>query len=383
MRREEKCYLPTPEQDLLIRFILSPDSESLPYWEQWKLSVHFDDTDYASLLMLPLAYKKLLRLGASEPLLKRIKGIYRFFWVQNQKILQLAKNAIPLLEQEGISSLVMKGACLALEYYPDPGTRPMGDLDLLIPEDKVVTALQLLRKHGWFSQSYYKKLFIPSQHAVQVQSPQKGEMDLHWHLFRIRCNSNSDQPFWDQAVPFNVLGAKTKTLSTSDHLFHICVHGSVWVSDQTPLRLITDAYYLFKKGPIDPDRIVFLAKKLELSWHVAECLQFLKDSYDLPVPPELLDRLYQITISSEGKKEFLCNTQSYGFMGEIPSIWYRYLVQNQQKTWVGCAFRFPFYLRDFYGFKSLFSFTRYLFNKGWQKYRGRNQRLPAKPLPAG
>src|SRR5262249_35200575 len=48
------------------------------------------------------------------------------------------------LSAEGLSALLVKGAALAIETYPDPAARPMGDVDLLVrraDRDRVVAAL--------------------------------------------------------------------------------------------------------------------------------------------------------------------------------------------------------------------------------------------------
>jgi hypothetical protein len=52
------------------------------------------------------------------------------------------------LAEAGLRPLVLKGAALA-DRYPEPGLRPMDDIDLLFPKDQQSEAIEVLRKCGW------------------------------------------------------------------------------------------------------------------------------------------------------------------------------------------------------------------------------------------
>lgn len=50
----------------------------------------------------------------------------------NMKKLDIAARLFDLFEEEGIRSVGLRGLTLAHSYYPDPGLRPMKDLDILV-----------------------------------------------------------------------------------------------------------------------------------------------------------------------------------------------------------------------------------------------------------
>ena len=53
-----------------------------------------------------------------------------------------------LLGAAGVGSIALKGAFLAYHAYPDPALRPMRDLDILVPQDRLVEAWDCLLAAG-------------------------------------------------------------------------------------------------------------------------------------------------------------------------------------------------------------------------------------------
>ncbi len=62
-----------------------------------------------------------------------VSAAYRDTVFRNTLRLDSLARVITAFEGAGIAPIVFKGAVLAAEYYPDPGCRPMGDIDILIP----------------------------------------------------------------------------------------------------------------------------------------------------------------------------------------------------------------------------------------------------------
>jgi len=59
------------------------------------------------------------------------------------------EEVIGLLNAEGISPTLLKGASFATRYYPAPHLRIMGDIDLLLPPDAIGVAEQILLHDGF------------------------------------------------------------------------------------------------------------------------------------------------------------------------------------------------------------------------------------------
>lgn len=130
--------------------------------------------------VLPILYEELCEKWQEEPLnpadKKRIENISRTTAKQSYRLLFLTRYLVRILEGSGVPVLVLKG-CGAAALYPVPEMRKSGDVDLLIPEDKLEIAAELLAK----DQFQVKK----SQHAnhhLECRSRDGIDVELHTML---------------------------------------------------------------------------------------------------------------------------------------------------------------------------------------------------------
>lgn len=110
----------------------------------------------------PLLAKHLLESGSIYP-----AWVKRSLHVVLERHQQLAEartrvllEVLDLFRQEGIPFLVLKGGALAYTIYPDPSSRPMRDIDLLLSRHEVDRAHDLLKAHGFRQE----KAVIPKDH---------------------------------------------------------------------------------------------------------------------------------------------------------------------------------------------------------------------------
>lgn len=139
----------------------------------------------------------------------------------------------------GISARVLKGLPLAKTIYGDLSLRTAGDLDLLIDQDALDAADQILREDG-YQGLFDLRRFSPRQNAfyrahwkdLAYFNPDTGaDIDLHWRCFRNReapgsalCVSGLEE-----TVSFGSF--HVKTLARTEDLLYLCVHGTFdgWV----------------------------------------------------------------------------------------------------------------------------------------------------------
>lgn len=87
---------------------------------------------------------------------KAVPGEYSVAWkqasLQSQarfmQILHAQTKLVQLLEQTGIPLVILKGTAAAM-YYPEPMLRTMGDVDVLVPQDRFLEAKELMRENGY------------------------------------------------------------------------------------------------------------------------------------------------------------------------------------------------------------------------------------------
>jgi hypothetical protein len=99
----------------------------------------------------PLLYFHLKAAGVHIPLRakRQLQGLTVRHRAANQVRLRLLHNILEAYQSAGIPALVLKGAALSQLVYPEPGLRPMSDLDLLVLPSQARRAQQVLADLGF------------------------------------------------------------------------------------------------------------------------------------------------------------------------------------------------------------------------------------------
>jgi hypothetical protein len=226
--------------------------------------------------------------------------------------------------------MVLKGAALAILHYKDFGLRPMNDFDVMIPVEQISRAIDLMKKLGWnpmprspetVTESY---LSIVNSHGFVHKAGR--ECDLHWHLFPECCQPDADVDFWERSIPLEIHGVSTRSLSPTDHLLHICIHGAEW-NPIPPLRWVADAIMIMGSSSIDWDGLVARSRARHLTLPLRDTLNYLHRQLSAAVPPNTLRALNEMPTSRMERAEYKYKTQNYEAktLGYLPVLWFRYL----------------------------------------------------------
>ncbi|MEQ1839385.1 MAG: nucleotidyltransferase family protein, partial [Verrucomicrobiales bacterium] len=235
------CW-PTPSQTLLLRAALLEPAPALSAWEEWNHRDDFEAVDSGSFRLLGLVYRNLARAGTSHPLIPRLHGVYRRFWTANQLILGRNAKLLSTFAEAGIPTMLTKGAALLVSAYRDYGTRPMDDLDLMVPHTHAVRAMELLEAQGWESEFLNARELPESLHACHFRHDGLGLIDLHWQLFHVATPDDLKSLVWRDAVSCSLNGHDTLTPNFSDQFLHACEHG-VRYNIVPPFRWLADCFF--------------------------------------------------------------------------------------------------------------------------------------------
>ena len=349
----------TASQELLLRASILKTQDAISAWNAFKESVDIDSIDPASLRMLPLLYRNLLFHRVEDQEMDRLKGVYRLTWYKNQMLFYRMQSVLNLFHEAGIRTMILKGAALSLLYYQDRGVRPMADFDVMVRTEDLQPAIDILEKSGWkaLDNKPLNALTQKVRHAHGFSDNTQNQFDLHWHLLPEFCTDDSDKDFWDKAVTLNFDGVPTATLSHTDHLFHILMHGAEWNKVST-LRWVADAAVIMDKarGSIDWQRLAGLARALSLSLAVKSNLRYLSGLLNCAVPQELMREIEAIPVSRLEERAYQAKLHSYGFMGILRADYLRYLIYARPDS--GRAFSdtpaaFLRFLKYYWGKESL------------------------------
>jgi hypothetical protein len=330
-------YWPTEEQTLLLRAGLLSGDAALAAWQRVAPRLHVARLDQASQRLLPLVHANLRRQGVPAQRLAEIAESYRTAWLWNQRLFQHAAELVAALEQRGIRSIVLKGLGVIMTSYRDIGSRPMADLDLLVPAAQTGPAAEVLRRSGWTPRRALTPAFMSVQHAAPFDGDHGDECDLHWRVFEEPGDPAVDDEWWAASTTVEFQGARLGVLCPADQLLHACVHGAKWAP--TPgIRWVADAFMLVRAGQIDWPRFVAQVRARRFTLRARETLCYLSTAMGAAIPEETLGQLSRLPSSSLEHFEHWVKDRERGVLGEFPIYWCHYLRTQPGGLWRPMAF---------------------------------------------
>jgi hypothetical protein len=200
--------------------------------------------------LAPLVKHHLTRVGAAVPTAVR-QGLLALAFAHQQvnrvKFTVLGE-ILDALNAAGIRVVVLKGAALAHLLYPDPGMRPLGDLDLLVDADKAARAQSTLALLGFtapLTGAGTGPRTRRHHHLPIATKPCDGHevrVEIHTDaLTEDTPGSLTTERVSAPLQPFAIGGHRGLAFGHSDMLFHLCRHAAqpaaggrlrlIWVAD--------------------------------------------------------------------------------------------------------------------------------------------------------
>ena len=286
LTRDLGVVWPSPEQDRVLQAIFAPPEQALAAFAAWRGELDIaHDFDRAVMRLLPLLYLRMLELGQQDPLMGRLKGVYRRAWSDTQAMFHGTAPALAALRAAGIDTMLLKGAPMVLFHYRNHGSRPMADLDIAVCFTDAEAAFRALAGAGWQAQTPITRDDLAFRHARPFRGPGGHEIDLHWHmLFETVC-ADADALFWHHVQPATLRDVATTCLTPTLTLLHTLAHG-LRPNTETPVRWIADALTLLRDptAPIDWPLFCQTAAALGLSYRMLLGLAYLRDHYGQDIP---------------------------------------------------------------------------------------------------
>jgi Uncharacterised nucleotidyltransferase len=341
---------PTAEQLLVLHAALDPAAAAATAWRRWRAAVEFDEVDHGSTRLLPLVYRNLGADAFDAEVAGRLKGLYRRSWSHNQLIFKRAAEAIAVLADAGIETLVTKGASLALLSYGDVGVRPMDDVDVLVPLERTTEAIEVLSAAGWQPDHADPAAWTRVHHSLGFAGPDRGEVDLHWFSL---WQPASDAPLWAASVPLALAGATTRAPCPTDQLLLACVHGTPW-SPLPPFRWIADAVTVIRSAgeQLDWKRLVAEAERRRVTVASAAALDYLNEEFGVAVPAGVLAGLRAAPATRHERAAFRAACQPDSPLRTLRMAWDRYRRLRDLATGAPPPGSFVDFARRFWGLES-------------------------------
>jgi hypothetical protein len=286
---------------MLLRACLWEGQAALGAWAEWRhREPDLDTIEPGSYRLLPLLYRN---LGpdqlVDDPDAARLKGVYRRSWAANQLGLRAGRRAIEALHAAGLEALVLKGAALLGSAYDDPGARPMGDVDLAVPPERIGEAVRLLGEAGFAASEDDPEGLLSVRHSLALHDADGQEVDLHRGML---WRPGLDTEFWQGSIEANVGGVRVRILNPADQLLHVCAHGAAW-SPVPPIRWAADAFKVIEAAAeVDWERLLAMARRGRFTLPLADALACLAGDLKAAVPEGVLRQLSQAPASARERR---------------------------------------------------------------------------------
>lgn len=302
-------WLPTIEQELLLKAGLVTDSTAIDAWLEWRASVPEAEVFEAESRLFPLVYHNHQKLQYQDDFTSILKLTHRTAFKKTHTHLSNAEAAINLLNGKNIGTILLKGGAVGTMYYESPALRPMSDIDLLIKPGDFLKAIEALSVAGWNLQCNNPELALQVINSCDFRNSAGEELDIHWRLMRDCWNADKNDLFWDAAVALQYKSLRTETLCNTDQLFHVCCHGARQNS-LSPIRWVADAIMILRSADeIDWRRLYDLGKLYRLNLTLFHALDYLKETFNAPIPAGYFERVRDLPISRLEKLSFKLYSQ--------------------------------------------------------------------------
>jgi hypothetical protein len=206
-----------------------------------------------------------------------------------------------LFLEQAIEVRIFKGIPLSVIAFQDPTLRDLGDIDLLVKEEDLFRAGEILRAQDYQRFEPRARLtprrlrsYIAHQKDFSYEHPTAGVViDLHWRLFRNQFLP-ANAGLTEVGVDWVMLDSEPiPTLPVSQLLLYLCIHGALdgWLR----LKWLADIAALL--GSMTAEQLAATAQAAaqqaalpQLSAAVFLCQEMLGEDGSFPMPAGCLER---------------------------------------------------------------------------------------------
>ena len=253
--------------------------------------------------LLPLLFRGLTGIWGSrlpQHLVSHLHDHFQANWLRNRLALQAFLQVQASLSEADIPTIVLKGLALANTVYDHPALRQFGDVDFLIPGDRITRAREILERAEYrptyppnmlcdpTSQRltrHQEAIYSEYYHEITLQSPDKLlQLDLHWNLLPRHYPIGPDPgEIWTSSRITMLGGRPIRILSTEHQLLHTCIHATK--DGWHKLKWVVDVDRIVRADrQIDWEHLADLAKGWRCERILGTGIQLARELLDTPVP---------------------------------------------------------------------------------------------------
>lgn len=230
--------------------------------------------------------------------MEKLRQTYYVNTMRNMLLYSELEQVLKSFQNEGIKTIVLKGAMLAETVYPNIALRSMGDIDLLIHKDDLDRAAKrILELKYVFNEDYRSAEWYIEKlhHLAPLFNPNKiVKIEIHHNIippsnpFAV----NIDE-FWQRAQPAKIANTDVLILSPEDLILHLSLHISYCDQFVGRIKGLCDILEVVRhyQGKINWNQITTEIHKYKIGKFVYYPLYFAKELLDADIPSHVLSEL--------------------------------------------------------------------------------------------
>lgn len=232
----------------------------------------------------PLFWRALARAGVAErlgPVAASLEQEHELRHAQAHILLPIALDRVVRpLRDAGLEPLIFKGPSVA-RRYPDPGLRPMDDIDVILPPQSYRSGIDALERAGWIDIRHTRTAVQRAKDdydtvLVHGDVPQLP-LELHWDVasWHERATSVRASTLWEARQRVDLFGVDTFALPPEEDLVALANHAGKPFHNFGRLIWTVDLAVIAETAPvgIDWDRVAWLARRWQCRTVLAVALR--------------------------------------------------------------------------------------------------------------
>ena len=268
----------------------------------------------------PLLHRALqARVGLDalpEVLLRQLAEARRATALANLRHCAAFREFAQAFAQQDIPLMALKGLHLAERVYRDISLRPMGDVDILVPQSKLGSAAAILQRLGYGPEGDMSEATaarLATSHAVLLEHRGLGTV-IELHRTLGEADYGYEAPLadiWRTALPGKLADADALLMSPEFLLLHVCAHLACNHTFVLGISALCDIAEIVRAYPAIDWKIV-IDQGSRHGWRrgIAAALQLTRDQLGAAVPQEVLAELGANALDQDMLSEALTHVLS-------------------------------------------------------------------------
>lgn len=279
-------------RDRLLKAALLPDQNAArAELDLWLREHDLDDIVFADHRLLAAITERHGSALADLPEYPRLKGLQRQLWTRSMMQVHAVLPALQEIINAGIVPLLLKGAARIALNPAMQRQRAHQDVDVLIRQDQIQKAAQILSRQNWQTGRGETTLSAiaraPVTRAINFQLFPWGNIDLHRLAYHGHHYHDAlDAVLWEHAEQADYFGLPVLVPAAAERLAMTLSHGAL--SPESHSDWLIDATDILSGGTVNWKQFADIIEKRKIQGQVKIGLGYIQHELGIVLPSEAL-----------------------------------------------------------------------------------------------